>query len=203
MANNGEIKMAHIENITDLKPGEIFYVRHDNSGLLPNPKLFYMIYVKRNKKDENLLDFALVYKNYDDRYREIENGQTIQLLAISLDELNSSMDTHLTRTKHQIQTNTRFFHHIVNDFENNQIITHISITLDIPFDDPKINELIKNQKNQKDQKEKDGTGGKSRKSRKTHKTHKYRLRIARNKQRCKTKTIKKKKNIYKIKKIIK
>lgn len=192
--------MAHIENIDDLKPGEMFYVRHDNSGLLPKKKLFYMIYLKRNKEDVNFLDFALVHKNYDDRYQEIENGQTIQLSAFSLDELNRSMDTHLTRTAHQIQTNTRRFDRIVNDYNNNQIITHISIMLGIPFDNPEINELIKNRKNQK---EKDGTGGKSRKSRKTHKTHKYRLRIARNKQRCKTKTIKKKKNIYKIKKIIK
>lgn len=192
--------MAHIENIDDLKPGEMFYVRHDNSGLLPKKKLFYMIYLKRNKEDVNFLDFALVHKNYDDRYQEIENGQTIQLSAFSLDELNRSMDTHLTRTTHQIQTNTRRFDRIVNDYNNNQIITHISIMLGIPFDNPEINELIKNRKNQK---EKDGTGGKSRKSRKTHKTHKYRLRIARNKQRCKTKTIKKKKNIYKIKKIIK
>uniref|UniRef100_A0A6C0E2H1 Uncharacterized protein n=1 Tax=viral metagenome TaxID=1070528 RepID=A0A6C0E2H1_9ZZZZ len=198
--------MAYIENIDDLKPGEMFYVNHDNSGLLPKKKLFYMIYLKRNKEDVNFLDFALVHKNYDDRYQEIENGQTIGLFAISLDHLNRLMEEHLIRTTHQIQTNTRRFDRIVNDYNNNQIITHISLMLDIPFDNPEINELIKNQKNQKDQKEKDGTGGKSRKSRKsrkTHKTHKYRLRIARNMQRCKTKTIKKKKNIYKIKKIIK
>lgn len=192
-----KIKMAHIENIADLKPGEMFYVRHDDSGLLPNPKLFYMIYLKRNEDDDNFLDFALVYKNYDDLGQEIENGQTIQLSAFSLDDLNMSMDTHLIRTTHQIQTNTRRFDHIVNDYKNNQIITHISIMLDIPFDNPEINELIKNRKNQK---EKDGTGGKSRKSRKTHKTHKYRLRIARNKQRCKTKTIKKRRIFTKLKK---
>lgn len=40
--------MVHIENIDELKPGEIFFVNH-GSGLLPKKKLFYMIYLKKKR----------------------------------------------------------------------------------------------------------------------------------------------------------